>query len=145
MLDHGFLSIASRLRPESKAHSRFLSRLQLELDPALGRLPLDGRPAPIAYARPSFKGAFGQAYATGLRVGRKALQKARRMSRPPAGGDVLARKVIEYWRERPQAITAGPNLQVVREEWVSDLLAGKVAPRASAVALLVNLVVAGSV
>ncbi len=62
MLDPDFLDIAARLRPRDKAHSRFLGALQMELDPELGAMPLDGRPAPSAYANPV-------AVATGARRG----------------------------------------------------------------------------
>ena len=53
MLDDRFISIATALDPLDKRNSRFLSRLQLELDPELGAIPLDGRPAPAAYAHRS--------------------------------------------------------------------------------------------
>ena len=37
----------------------------------------------------------------GKRVARKAMQRLSRRNRPPAGGAVLAGKVVQFWREQP--------------------------------------------
>ena len=50
MLDDRFIAIARSLPPGDKRNSIFLSRLQLALDDELAHIPLDGRPAPVAYA-----------------------------------------------------------------------------------------------
>ena len=50
-----FIAIAQAMSPESKRNSRFLARLQMALDPGLGRVPLDGRPPPEAYADPNLR------------------------------------------------------------------------------------------
>ena len=145
MLCQQFLSIASRLSPGDKAHSRFLSRLQMELDPELGRIPLEGRSAPIATAYPTpWRSAVG-ALNTGRRLARKAGQRLRHGNRPPAGGFLLAGKVVEHWREHPEILSAPEFSTFVRPDWIDGVLGGQIAPRPSSVAFLTNLIVASQV
>ena len=144
MLDSEFLDIAARLRPQDKAGSRFLAALQMELDPELGRLPLDGRPAPAAYVDPPRWQPALDAFSLGRRAGRKALQRLRRGNRPPAGGTVMAGKVVEHWRTHPETLDPLVGLGFVRDRWVEEVLAGRIEPRAGSVAFLTNLVVATS-
>lgn len=142
MLDKGFLDLASRLRPRDKAGSLFLAELQMELDPELGRIPLDGRPAPASYAHPSPWHPLRQSVDTATRFARKAAQRVRRDNRAPAGGVVLAARVVAHWRAEPQTVQglwASPYLD---ESWLSRMLGGAVEPRPSTVALLTNLLVA---
>lgn len=142
MLDHDFLEIASRLRPKDKADSKFLAQLQLRLDPELARVPLDGRPAPAAYAHPSPWQPIAQGASTGKRLVRKAAQRLRRGNRPPAGGAVLAAKVVEHWRDQPATLKPLASLSFVGQDWVADMLDGKIDPRPSSVAFVTNLLVA---
>lgn len=142
LLDHGYMTIVSRLRPSSKANSRFFARVQMELDPELGHLPLEGRPTPASYAHPSTRTAVAGAYGNASRLLRKLIQRARHTNRPPVGSDLLASKVVSYWRENPETLTNWLRPDVVSEEWVSELIARKLDPRPSSVALLTNLVVA---
>lgn len=143
MLDQGFRDIAFRLAPVDKANALFLSRLQMELDPELGSMPLEGgRSAPAAYAHPSTVNRLTNAYSETLRMSRKLAQRLRRANRPPVGAGMLASKVANHWRENPQVLTDGLKGKFLREEWISELLAGKLEPRASSVALLTNLIVA---
>lgn len=142
MLDAGFLDAAARLAPRDKAGSRFLGRLQMELDPELGRRPLEGRPAPAAYAAPPWWHAATDRLALAKQVLRKANQKVRRGNRPPAGGAVMAAKVVEHWRQHPDLLATAVARVPVRAEWVDGLLSGSVQPRPSSVAFLTNLVVA---
>ncbi|TQL40464.1 asparagine synthase (glutamine-hydrolysing) [Homoserinimonas aerilata] len=143
MLCQHFLSLASRLSPGDKAHSLFLARLQLELDPELARIPLEGRPAPIAMAHPtpwrSVTGTVGAA----LRLSRKATQRIRNRNRPPAGGLELAGRVVEHWRENPALLSSARLPGYVEQDWIDGVLAGRITPRPSSVALLTNLLVAG--
>jgi len=142
MLGAEFLSIAARLAPEDKAHSRFLARLQMELDPELGRLPLEGRPAPITAAYPSpWRSATG-ALSTGARLARKVVQRVQRGNRAPAGGGVLAEKVVDHWRQHPELLSAGELGALVRPDWIDGVVDGRVQPRPSSVAFLTNLIVA---
>jgi asparagine synthase (glutamine-hydrolysing) len=143
MLCQQFLSIASRLPPEAKAHSRFLSRLQMELDPDLGRIPLEGRPAPAALAEPGGWAFAAGAAATGRRLVRKIGQRLRRGNRAPAGGFLLAGKVVDHWREHPELLSANPISEFIRPEWLSRMHDGRITPRPSSVAFLTNLLVAG--
>lgn len=142
MLDAGFLDIASGLSPSDKAGSRFLAALQMELDPELGRRPLDGRPAPEAYAHPAPWQPLAQALGSGRRLARKALQRARRGNRPPAGGDVVARKVVEHWRAHPEVVAPLERLSFLDQSWLERALQGAHEPRPSAVGFLASLIVA---
>lgn len=142
MLDHGFLEIAGRLRPQDKAESRFLGALQMELDPELGRMPLDGRPAPAAYADPPRWQPVVRAASTAKRAARKGLQRVRRGNRPPAGGAVLAGKVVQHWREVPELLTPLAVLPFVEDSWVQRVLDDELEPRPSSVAFAANLLVA---
>jgi asparagine synthase (glutamine-hydrolysing) len=142
MLDRRFLDIARGLNPADKSGARFLGRLQVELDPELARIPLDGRPAPYVFADPD---ALNRARITAT-AGRKALRKVgqrlSRSRRAPAGGDILAGKVVQHWQAFPQALDPIRELDVYQGKWLDDVLAGEVRPAPSSVALLVNLLAA---
>jgi asparagine synthase (glutamine-hydrolysing) len=142
MLEPDFLDLSGRLTPQDKAHSRFLAALQMELDPELGRLPLEGRPSPSAYAQPSPWHPVTQTLRTGQRLAKKALQRARRGNRPPAGGEVLAEKVVTWWRREPRILDPLMATDILSEQWLQDMLAGRVEPRPSSVGFLTSLIVA---
>lgn len=142
MLDERFLAIASRLAPRDKARSRFLGLLQMALDPELGRLPLEGRPAPESYAHPTMGGAVSHSVSRANRLARKALQRLNGGNRAPAGGELLSRLVVAHWREHPEIVEPLARGPFVRAEWLADVVAGRIAPRPSSVALAVNLIVA---
>ena len=144
MLDPGFLAIAARLTPGDKARARFLAALQMELDPELGHRPLDGRPAPAAYADPPWWQPVHDVIALGRRAAGKGLQRLRRGNRPPAGGAVMAAKVVESWRAQPAVLAPLDTFDFLRHDWVDDVLARRVEPRPSSVALLTNLIAAKS-
>ena len=142
MLDDRFIAIATGLDPRDKRNSRFLGLLQLELDPELGSLPLDGRPAPAAYARRSTRNSARQGAATMTKAGSKVVQRLRHANRPAAGGDILSTKVVEHLRDHSSLLEPLRALEVFSEEWLDTLVTtGTVAP-SSAVALLVNLIAA---
>jgi asparagine synthase (glutamine-hydrolysing) len=143
MLGAEFLRIASRLAPEDKAHSLFLARLQMELDPELGRIPLEGRAAPIVAAYPSPWGSATSTLGTGRRLAKKAAQRIRHGNRPPAGGSVLAKKVVEHWRQHPELLSAPEFSSFLQPGWIDGVIDGRVEPRPSSVAFLTNLIVAG--
>ncbi|MET0715545.1 MAG: hypothetical protein ABWY57_11590 [Mycetocola sp.] len=144
MLCEQFLTIASRLPPAAKARSRFLARLQMELDPELGRIPLEGRPAPVVAAYPSPWRSAMSTIATGRRLSRKVTQRIRRHNRPPAGGTILTGKVVEHWRMHPELLSSADLTTFIRPEWIDGMLAGTVDPRPSSVAFLTNLVMANA-
>lgn len=141
MLDPAFLDIAAALTPQQKAGSRFLAALQMELDPELGRRPLDGRPAPAAAADPAPWKPVVQAADTGRRLARKALQRIRRGNRPPAGGTVLAAKVVEHWRAQPELLAPLAGLPFLEQDWLEQMLRGQRQPNPSAVGFLTALIV----
>jgi asparagine synthase (glutamine-hydrolysing) len=142
MLDDRFLEIARGLPPRDKRNSMFLSRLQLALDDDLARVPLEGRPAPITYADRSIANSTRHVATTLGKVAGKARQRAMRVNRPPAGGEILARKVAEHWRSNPVLLDPVRRTGVFRDAWVDDVLADDVDPDPSAVALMTNLRVA---
>ncbi|GEK86256.1 hypothetical protein [Microbacterium aerolatum] len=142
MLDSAFLDLATRLRPQDKAQSRFLSLLQMELDPDLGRMPLEGRPSPAEYAHPSAWWPFAQGAATASKFAKKAVQRLRRGNRPPAGGELLAAKVLEYWRAHPEVVAGLSGFAFIEQGLLAQVLDGDRELRPSSVALLTNLIVA---
>ncbi len=145
MLDPLFLRIAGRLRPQDKAQSRFLALLQMELDAELGDMPLEGRPAPRAFAHPTAAGRALQTARRGRQLARKAFQRARRGNRAPAGGQGLAGRVVRHWRDDPSVVARLSDVPFVRPEWVADVLSGAVDPRPSSVAFLTNILVADQI
>lgn len=139
LLDRRFIAIVRGLSPADKSGNRFVSRLQIALDPALAEIPLEGRLAPAVYARSS---AANLARRTGWAAGRvadKVQRQLRREQRGHVGAPVLAGKVVEYWRAHPDALADVRHLGIVRCEWVDDLLAGRVEAGTGTVALLMNL------
>ena len=142
MLCQQFLRIASQLPPEAKAQSRFLARLQMELDPELGRIPLEGRPPPAATAHPGVLASALGAASTGRRLAGKVRQRVLRGNRAPAGGFLLAGKIVEHWREHPELVTSAQLFEFVRPQWIDEMLDGDITPRPSSVAFLTNLIVA---
>jgi asparagine synthase (glutamine-hydrolysing) len=143
MLDDRFLDTADALPPRYKHAGLFLSRLQLQLDPELAMVPLDGRPPPHVYARRSLGNTARLSAVTAAKFARKARQRLTQSHRPPAGGPVLAAKVVEHWRNNPNELSAVKNVGVVRQSWLDEVLSSKRQPEPSTVALLVNLAVAG--
>jgi asparagine synthase (glutamine-hydrolysing) len=142
MLDDRFIAIARSLAPQEKRNSMFLSRLQVALDDELARVPLDGRPAPVAYANRSIANSTRQIISTANRAARKAGQRARRANRPPAGSEILCRKVVEHWRANPALLDSARAIGIFREPWIDQVVAGAVDPGPSAVTLMTNLRVA---
>ena len=144
MLDDRFISLAQAMSPASKRGSRFLGRLQMALDPGLGRMPLDGRPAPAAYADPSLLNRARAAQTLARKAVRKARQRLGHSTRPPAGGAVLAEKVVEHWRHEPDLLRAALAHDVLDESWVDQVVAGSVSPDPGTVAFALNLVALGA-
>ncbi|MCT9818994.1 asparagine synthase-related protein [Microbacterium sp. W1N] len=142
MLDPQFLRIASRLSPHDKAGARFLGLLQERLDPELAAEPLDGRPAPSAYAHPSPLRPLTDRLETARRFTRKGVQRLRHGSRAPAGGEVMAGRVIEHWRAQPDILAPLAAVPFIDAGWIDALVEGRHTPRVSAVAFLTNLLVA---
>jgi len=139
MLDDRFIAIARALSPRDKRGSRFLSRLQVALDPELAARPMDGRPPPSTYARASVANTARQSAATLRKARHKVVQRVRRENRPPAGGELLAAKVVEHWRAEPAVLEPVLDLDLVHPDWIGRVLEGDSVPPTSAVALLVTL------
>jgi asparagine synthase (glutamine-hydrolysing) len=142
MLDDRFLDTTDALPPRYKHAGLFLSRLQLQLDPELAMVPLDGRPPPHVYARRSLGNTVRLTAVTAAKFARKARQRLTRSHRPPSGGPVLAARVVEHWRKNPHELSAVKEAGVVRQSWLDEVLRRERQPEPSTVALLVNLAVA---
>ena len=89
MLDDRFIAVATALDPLDKRSSRFLGRLQLALDDELGSIPMDGRPAPAAYAHRSARNSARQTAAAG-----RDPAAGRRRGPGGQGGRALARRAL---------------------------------------------------
>ena len=64
-------------------------------------------------------------------------------TRPPAGGEVLAAKVVEHWRAEPSVLEPLHGLGIFADPWLDSVTARDAPlPPSSVVALAVNLVAA---
>lgn len=143
MLDSDFLALVMGVRPRDKARSRFFALVQMELDADLGRIPLEGRPAPAAYACPSAANRVRRLSTVGYKLLRKVEQRVRRGNRVPAGADALAGLVAQKWRDSPEILAGSSAVtEFVSHRWIESVLSGEVSPRPSSVALATNLVLA---
>lgn len=142
MLDRRFLAIAEALSPADKRNSRFLGQLQVALDGELADVALDGRPTPRAYAERSLSSTAAQAASFGRRAFAKARQKVRADHKPPAGGAVIAAKVVEHWQDRPSVLDCLAGAEIVRPEWLEQVVGGQLRPDPATVAFVMNLLVA---
>jgi asparagine synthase (glutamine-hydrolysing) len=139
MLDDRFIAIAQGMPPESKRGSLFLATLQMALDPVLGRMPLDGRPPPEAYARPGLVNRARAVQTLARKAATKARQRLGHSTRPPAGGTVLATKVVQQWRSEPALLDRAREHTVLDETWLDHVVAGDVDPAPSSVAFVLNV------
>lgn len=139
MLDDRFIDIARALSPRDKHGSQFLARLQMALDPALGRLPLDHRPSPEAYARRGMANRARAANTLARKAASKVRQRVSHATRPPAGGVILAAKVVDQWRRDPGWLHGAAMQGVLDQKWLDDVLASRVEPAPSTVAFVLNV------
>ncbi len=139
MLDDRFITIARGLAPASKRQALFLARLQMALDADLGRVPLDERPPPAAYAHPGPRNRVRAATTMARKAAKKVRQRVGHDTRPAAGGVVLAAKVTEHWRRHPGLLDAVRGTGLLSESWLDGMLAGTHDPAPSTVAFLLNL------
>lgn len=142
MLDDRFLSVSLGLAPWDKQNAQFLGRLQVALDEELAAIPLDGRPAPNAYANPGLLELMNQRVAMAGRVARKVRQRLTRTKKPAAGTAVLAGKIAQHLRDDPAALDPARSSGVFDEAWLHGLCTGSVQPAPSSLALLINVIVA---
>ena len=138
MLDRQFLDIARGMPPSFKSGSRFLAQLQMVLDPGLGSIPMDERPAPSAYASRSVGNMVVRTRTVAQKGFNKVRQRVAHSGKPPAGGTTLTAKVVSQWRSR-DALQGIEDLGVVRPEWLQAIRSGAVEPSATEAAMLVNL------
>lgn len=141
LLDPAFLAVAAALEPPAKAQTRFLARLQVELDEDLAALPLDNRPPPDVLARRGPVPWAHQQSAVVVRAVRKVRQRVAGRRRSPAGAAVLARGVVRHLRQDPALLDPVRGLDVFREDWLDALASGRSDPPPATVAFLINLLV----
>ncbi|MCW2739242.1 asparagine synthase-related protein [Nocardioides sp.] len=139
MLDDRFIAIAQAMSPVSKRGSLFLARLQMSLDPALGAMPLDGRPPPASFARPGMANTARAAQSVARKAVAKARQRWSSTTRPPAGGTILAARVVEHWRRHPGLLDSAREHRVLDDAWLDRLISGEVSPDPSTVAYVLNV------
>jgi len=142
MLDPRFLDLVRALPPRAKQGSRFLSRLSCELDAELSAIPMDQRPAPAVYAHASQANFVRLRAVTMRKVIGKVRQRASRVRRPPAGGELLAARIAEFYRAEPDRLDAVRDLGVFRPDWLDGVAAGTAPVDPASAAMLVTLEVA---
>jgi asparagine synthase (glutamine-hydrolysing) len=142
MLDPGFIDIARNLSPWVKQHARFLAALQMRLDPVLGRLPLEGRPSPAAYATPGISARTRHGVTRTRLAVRKVHQRLRRAGRPPAGSHLVAAAVMDHLRAHPALLDPLRDSAWFDEQWVGAVLGGTLEPHPGTVAFMMNMLVA---
>jgi asparagine synthase (glutamine-hydrolysing) len=142
MLDDRFLRIARRLSPQDKRNARFLSRLLLALDRDLAAIPLDGRPTPLAYAHRSLRNTAQLVGSDMAKFRHKVVQRIRQVNRAPAGGEILAAKVVEHWQANPGLLEPLRKMDIFDSEWLDGVVEGRVIPKSSSVSFMVNLIAA---
>ncbi|WP_143033826.1 hypothetical protein [Nocardioides sp. YR527] len=139
MLDDRWIATVRALASADKMGSRFLARLQVELDIELARLPLEGRPSPATYVTPGWRSSWRRGATMMTKAGRKLGQRVRRRGRPPVGGEILADGVVTYWRIHPETVSGLAETEVVEPSWLDDVLVGRHDPGPGTVAFLLNL------
>jgi asparagine synthase (glutamine-hydrolysing) len=144
MLDDRFLRIARELSPKDKRNALFLSRLLLALDPDLAAIPLDGRPTPLVYANRSVRNTAQLLRSDMAKFQHKVVQRMRHTNRAPAGGEMLAAKVVEHWQSDPELLEPLRKLDIFDLKWLEGVIEGRVIPRSSSVSFMVNLIAAQS-
>jgi asparagine synthase (glutamine-hydrolysing) len=141
LLHPDFIDMARSLSPRDKAHARFLGRLQMALDPELGRMPLDSRPPPEAFAYPGLGSRPRQAYTRSRSALRKAAQRARGARRAPAGGGVVAAGVLQHLRTHIGLADPLRGSGWFDPDWLEGVLDGTVLPQPNTVAFMMNVLV----
>jgi len=139
LLDDRLLALAGRLQPQDKHGGRFFSRLVEALDEDLARIPMDGRPAPRVYARPTVRNRARVACATGTTILGRVRRRVLGHGTPPMGTPVLAALLAEHYRERPETLERVGELQIFRPDWLEELARGTTGLPPAAAAMLVNL------
>ena len=141
LLHPGYVEVVQAVSPRDKAHTRFMGRLQMALDPQLGRIPLEGRPSPEAFAHPGVSGRTQQAVTLGRRVLRKAGQRAKGARRPPAGGVLVASGVVDHLRAHPALAEPLSDCGWFDADWLGGVLDATVQPQPHTVAFMMNVLV----
>lgn len=142
MLDRRFIDLVRALRPRDKNRARFLSLLQAELDEDLARIPLDSRPAPVAFSGRGLAERWTRTSFTFGKTVRKVNQRLRRSGKAQAGAPSLAAGVTAHWRRHPDTLDALAGVDVFDRSWLEAVLEGTVDPGPSTVAFVLNVAAA---
>lgn len=143
MLDHRFTETVPRITPTSKKGSRFLGRLQVELDDELASLPLDDRPAPRVYAHPGPLNLLRTKATRFHKLVRKVSQRVRGTRRPPAGAALVSAAITQHIHDNPTVLDPARASGVFDEAWLEEVSSGSASVSAANLALLMNVVAAG--
>jgi asparagine synthase (glutamine-hydrolysing) len=139
LLDPRFVGLARGAPPADKRGSQFMARVLRELDPQLARIPLESGYVPMEMAARGLMARRRSATVTGRKVVSKMRQRIVRTARPGAGTPLLAGRVLDHWRARPDLLGDIAGTGLIDEAWISQLLAGQHTADAATVAFLVNL------
>ena len=142
MLDPRFVALVGKLPPAEKKDLRFLARLLLELDEGLAAVPMDNRPAPVAYAGSGPRVRVQQAVAKVPKMARKVRQRLARRTLPPEGGAILAGKIGDHVVAHPELLHPLSRLDLLDPVWLDGIADGTVRPDVAGCALLLRLMLA---
>jgi asparagine synthase (glutamine-hydrolysing) len=134
-----FIALAQECPPEYKRGSRLMARVLQELDPELARLPLDSGYIPAELAGANFTARLRSYRVTARKVISKGRQQMSHTRRPARGASLLSERVLEYWRSQPGILDGLTHLDIIDEDWLSELLAGRCTANASTVGFLASL------
>jgi asparagine synthase (glutamine-hydrolysing) len=142
LLDPRFVALARGALPADKRGSQFMARVLQELDPQLARIPLESGYVPVEMAARGLTARRRSAAVTSRKVMSKMRQRVIRTARPGAGTPLLAGRILDHWRARPDLLNDIAGNGVIDEAWISQLLVGQRTADAATVAFLANLQIA---
>jgi asparagine synthase (glutamine-hydrolysing) len=102
-------------------------------------MPLDGRPPPQAYAQPGPRNRVRAMNTLAHKAASKARQRLGHDTRAPAGGAVLAAKVLQQWRHDPGLLHGAMGYDVLDQAWLDQVISGRIDPAPSTVAFVLNI------
>ncbi len=143
MFDRRFIQLAHAVRPEEKRNGLLTGRLISLLDPALAAVPLDSGLIPNRLGKPGLAARTAAYRVTAQKAARKIRQKLRGQGRPQLGAAEMASLVVEHLRAEPSVAAPLRDTGLIRDEWLTDVLAGRTTPEPATVAFLINLLAAG--
>lgn len=142
MLDPRFLDTAMQLPAGAKHNLRFLARLLDRLDPELARIPLDARPAPVSYLRPTVADRAASLGRLAGKASRKVVQRVEHRTTAPEGGDVLAASILRHFRSEPSVLEPLTGLGILDPQWLDQIALGQATTTSGGVSMVMTLLAA---